>query len=158
MRSLVFQVVTLLVAATAGFSQNPAAAVATSESQKDEQQIRQVEAEMLQGEMNSDPAIFEKILADDCVNWPAGPGLTKARLVEGIRKAQGQAPPYTASDEDMRVYMLGDTAIAMYVKEYAVRANPNQVDSQDLTDVFVRSADTWKLKISRASPHRRTES
>jgi hypothetical protein len=158
MRSFVLQAATFLIMATAAFSQSPAAAVSSSESQSDEQQIRQIEAEMLKGEMNSDPAIFEKILADDCVNWPAGPGLTKARLVEGIRKAQGQAPPYTASDEDMRVYMLGDTAIAMYVKEYAVRANPNQVDSQDLTDVFVRSAGTWKLKISRASPHRRAES
>jgi hypothetical protein len=113
---------------------------------------------LLKGEMNSDPVVFEKILADDCLNLPAGPGLTKAKLVEGVRKSQGQAPPYIASEEDMHVYMLGDTAIAMYVKEYAVRANPNQVDRQDLTDVFVRSAGTWKLKISRASPLRKTES
>ena len=89
---------------------------------------------------------------------PAGPAFTKAKLVEGVHKSKGQAPPYIPSEEDMHVYMLGDTAIAMYVKEYAVRANPNQVDRQDLTDVFVRSAGTWKLKISRASPLRKTES
>ena len=112
---------------------------------------------MLKGEMNSDPVVFEKILADDCLNLPAGPDFTKAKLVEGVHKSQGQAPPYIATEEDMHVYMLGDTAIAMYVKEYAVRANPNQVDRQDLTDVFVRSAGTWKLKISRASPLRKTE-
>ena len=158
MRSLVFQVVTVLVAATAGFSQNTGAAVSSSESPKNEQQIRQIEAEMLKGEMNSDPAVYEKILADDCINWPAGPGLTKARLIEGIRKSQGKAPPYTAEEEDMRVYMLGDTAVAIYVKRYAVRANPDQVDVQDLTDVFVWSGGEWKLKISRASPHRKTES
>jgi hypothetical protein len=89
---------------------------------------------------------------------PAGPDLTEAKLVEGVYKSQGQAPPYIAREEDMHVYMLGDTAIAMYVKEYAVRANPNQVDRQDLTDVFVRTAGTWKLKISRSSPLRKTES
>jgi len=145
--------------ATAAFSQKPGVPASTGEvPQKGEQQILQLEAEMLKGEMNSDPVVFEKILADDCLMLPAGPDLTKAKLVEGVHKSQGQAPPYVASEEDMHVYVLGDTAIAMYVKEYAVRANPNQVDRQDLTDVFVRSAGTWKLKISRSSPLRRTES
>jgi hypothetical protein len=83
--------------------------------------------------------------------------LTKVKLIEGIRKSQGQAPPYIAREEDMHVYMLADTAVAIYVKEYAVRTNPNQVDRQDLTDIFVRSAGTWKLKISRAT-HQKTES
>jgi len=46
----------------------------------------------------------------------------------------------------------------MYVKEYAVRANPSQVDREDVSDVFVRSVATWKLKISRSSPLRKTES
>jgi len=159
MRNLVLLAATFLIMATAAFSQQSAVSATASEvSQKVEQQIRQLEAEMLNGEMNSDPVAFEKILADDCLMLPAGPDLTKAKLVQGVLKFRGQAPPYIASEEDMHVYMLGDTAIAMYVKEYAVRANPNQVDRQDLTDVFVRSAGTWKLKISRSSPLRKTES
>ena len=158
MRCLVFQAALWLFVAMAALSQNPTVGVSKSQSQKDEEQVRQIEAQMLEGEMNSDPAIFEKILAEDCVNWPAGPSLTKARLVEGVRKAQGQAPPYVATDEDMRIYALGDTAVALYVKRYAVRANPEHIDLQDLTDVFVRSGGTWKLKISRSSPHRKTES
>ena len=157
MRSFVLQAATFLIMATAAFSQSLAAAVSSSESQSDEQQIRQIEAEMLKGEMNSDPMIFEKILADDCLMLPAGPDFTKTKLIEGVAKSQGQAPPYIATEEDLHVYILGDTAIAMYVKKYAVRANPNQVDRQDLTDVFVRSAGTWKLKISRSSPLRKTE-
>ena len=159
MRNFVLQAATVLIVATAAFSQKSAVSASAGEiSQKDEQQIRQLEAEMLKGEMNSDPAVFEKIVADDCLMLPAGPDLTKAKLIEGVYKSQGQAPPYIAREEDMHVYMLGDTAIAMYVKEYAVRANPNQVDRQDLTDVFVRTAGTWKLKISRSSPLRKTES
>ena len=158
MRNLVFQAATFLIVATAAFSQKPGVPASTGEvSQKDEKQIRQLETELLKGEMNSDSVVFEKILADDCLMLPAGPNLTKAKLVEGVHKSQGQAPPYTASEEDMHVYVLGDTAIAVYVKEYAVRANPSQVDRQDLTDVFIRSAGTWKLKISRAT-HQKTES
>jgi ketosteroid isomerase-like protein len=159
MRDLVLQAATFLIMATAAFSQKAAVPPSANDaSQKDEQQIRQLEAEMLKGEMNSDPVVFERILADDCLMLPAGPDFTKAKLVEGVRKSQGQAPPYTAIEEDTHVYILGDTAIAMYAKEYAVRANPNQVDRQDLTDVFVKSAGTWKLKISRSSRLRKTES
>jgi hypothetical protein len=155
MRNLVLVAATFLTMATAAFSQKSAALASASEVlQNDEQQIRQLEAEMLKGEMNSDPVVFEKILADDCLNLPAGPDLTKAKLVEGVRKSQGQAPAYIAQVEDMHVYTLGGTAVAMYEKEYAPRANPGQLDRQAVTDVFVRRAGTWKLKISRASPLR----
>ncbi|MGC2447456.1 MAG: nuclear transport factor 2 family protein [Candidatus Sulfotelmatobacter sp.] len=157
MRNLPLLAATFLIMATAAYSQKSAVSASAEMSQKDEQQIRQLEEEMLKGEMNSDPVVFEKILTDDCVNLPAGPELTKAKLVEGIRKSQGQSPPYTARETDMHVYVLGDTGIAIYVKEYIARENPHQVDDQDVTDVFVRSAGTWKLKISRAT-HRRTES
>ena len=155
MRSLVVTVVSVLMVATAAFSQKSAVSASGSEvSQKDEQQIRQLEAELLKGEMNSDPVVFEKILADDCLNLPAGPDLTKAKLVEGVRKAQGQPPAYTAQVENMHVYILGDIAVAIYNKEYAPSANPGQLDQQVATDVFQKSAGTWKLKVSRATPLR----
>lgn len=158
MRNLALLAATLLSITTAIFSQKSAVPVSAIEvSQKDEQQIRQLEQEMLKAEMKSDPVVFEKTLTDDCLHLPAGPDFTKAKLVEGIRKSQGQAPPYTARETDMHVYMLGDTGIAIYVKEYMARENPNHVDDEDVTDVFVRSDGTWKLRISRAT-HRRTES
>ena len=155
MRNLVLVAATFLTMATAAFSQKSAVSASASEvSQKDEQQIRQLEAELLKGEMNSDPVVFETILADDCLNLPAGPGLTKAKLVEGVRKAQGQSPAYTAQVANMHVYILGDIAVAVYEKEYAPRANPGQLDQYVSTDVFVRSASTWKLKVSRGTPLR----
>ena len=162
MRSFVFTVVSFLMVATAAFSQKAIAPPSSNDvSQKDEQQVRQLESEILKGEMNSDPAVFERILADDylILNDRMHPGPTKAKLVEGVRKAQGQAPSYTAREEGMQVYILGDTAIAMYVKEYAARAKPSQVvDPEDVSDVFVRSGGTWKLKIKRESSLRKAES
>jgi hypothetical protein len=158
MRSFVVQAAIFLIVATAAFSQKPGVAASTSQvSQKGEPQILQIEAEMLMGEMTSDPAVVEKIYADDCIN-ASNPDWSKAKLVKGIKEYQGQAPPYIASVEDMHVYMLGDTAIATYVKKYVVRDNPDQVDRQDITDVFVRSGGTWKLKLSRSGPHQKKES
>jgi len=158
MRNFVLQAATFLIVATAAFSQKPGVPAAGEGSQKSEQQIRQLEAEMLKGEMNSDPAVVERIYSDDCIN-PSDPDWTKAKLVEGIKNDyRGQAPPYIASAEDMHVYMLGDTAVVMYVKKYVVREDPNHVDRQDQTEVFLRSDGTWKLKISRSSPHKNPES
>jgi hypothetical protein len=131
MRNLVLVAATFLTMATAAFSQKSALSASASEVlQKDEQQIRQLEEEMLKGEMNSDPVVFEKILTDDCLNLPAGPDFSKAKLIEGIRKSQGQAPPYTARETDMHVYMLGDTGIATYVKEYIARENPHRLTTR----------------------------
>lgn len=157
MRNFGLLAATFLILASAAFSHKPPFLASAGETpQKDEQQIRQLEAELLKGEMNSDPAAFEDILANDCLMLPAGPDLTKAKLMDGVRRSQGQPPPYTAIEEGMQVYVLGDTAIAVYVKKYAVRANPDQVDRQDLTDVFVKSAGSWKLKISKAISLRQT--
>ena len=157
MRSFVVQLASFLIVVTAAFSQKPGTAPSISKaSPNDEQQIRQLESEMLKGEMNSDATIVERIYADDCVLLPSGS--TKAKLVQGIHEAQGQAPPYIASAEGMRVYQLGDTAIAMFVKKYVVRNNPHQIDRQDITDVFVKSAGTWELKWSRSSRHQKTKS
>jgi hypothetical protein len=56
MRSFVIEAATFLIVATAAFSQEPSVPAATRDaSQKDEPQILQLEAEMLKGEMNSDP-------------------------------------------------------------------------------------------------------
>lgn len=157
MRNLALLAATFLITATVAYSQSGVSASADEVTQNDEQRIRQLEEEMLKGEMNSDPGVFERNLTDDCLHLPAGSDFTKAKLVEGTRKSQGQAPPYTARETDMHVYMLRDTGVATYVKEYMPRENANQVDDEDVTDVFVRSAGTWKLKISRAT-HRRTGS
>ena len=61
MRKLAFMAATFLFMATAAYSQKPTVSASANEvSQKDEQQIRQLEGEMLKGEMNSDPGGIRK--------------------------------------------------------------------------------------------------
>jgi hypothetical protein len=157
MRRYVFLAAIFLIVAMAAFSQKPGSQAPISEVlQKDEEQIRQLEAEMLKGEMSSDATVVEKIYADDWAGYASS--RTKTGLVNAVHDYKGQAPPYIASQEDMHVYMLGDTAIAMYVKKYVVREDQSRVDRWDQTDVFVKGAGTWKLKISRASPHEKAQS
>jgi uncharacterized protein (TIGR02246 family) len=164
-RTVFLGLVAFLSAAAIGLSQQQAepaqqqtlpAATPTPTADADEQAIRQLEADLLKGEMSGDAEVVANIFADDWVNIiPSGAfGPTKARLLEGAKEHPNQAPPYTATQQDMRVYIFGDTAIAIYVKEYAAKRGKNTAH-QDVTDVFTRSNsnDTWKLRLTRTSAH-----
>jgi len=67
MRSLVFTVVSFVMAATAASSQKAVVPPSSNDVSQEEQQIRQLESAILKGVMNSDPTVFERILADDYV-------------------------------------------------------------------------------------------
>jgi hypothetical protein len=73
-----------------------------------------MEANWLQGERTTDVAVLEQVLADEFVNLvpSGGIGATKADLIRNLRPRAGQAPPYLLETQDMRVHVLGDTAVA----------------------------------------------
>jgi ketosteroid isomerase-like protein len=113
--------------------------------------IQTIEADLLKSEATSNIPVMERILADDYVNLvPHGPGPSKEKIIEGMKPHAGQAPPYSVEMHDLHVYVLGDTAVAVYVKTYTAKENGN-TDNEDTTHVFVKDHGSWKLKISRAS-------
>jgi uncharacterized protein (TIGR02246 family) len=135
--------------------QTPAAPnTQSSTSDADEQAIRQLEADLLKSEMTGDADVVANVFAEDWVNIiPSGAfGPSKARLLEAAREHPNQTPPYTVTQQDLRVYFFGDTATAMYVKEYASKRTKNTA-RQDVTDVFTRSNNAWKLRLTRTSAH-----
>lgn len=115
--------------------------------------IQQIEDDWLRGERTTDISTFERVLADDYVNLtPRGIGPGKAKIIEQVRTHAGKAPPYSVDIADMHIYILGDVAIAAYVKTYTAKENGN-VMREDNTHIFEREHGTWKLKISRESDH-----
>ncbi len=139
--------------AAAGQRPKTAGGAAVAAAAGEEKTIQKLEADLLKAEMTSDPAVIDRILADDWVNLtPAGEGTNKAGVLEHYRGRAGQAPAYVAETEAMKVVLLGDTAIAAYVKAYKT-TETNNVVQQDATDVFQKQQGGWKLKFSRTSPH-----
>ena len=123
----------------------------TTTPQSDADAIQGIEAELLKSEGNTDIAAFERTLADDYVNLiPRGVGPGKIRIIASMKPHAGQAPPYSVEMRDLHTYVLGDTAVAVFVKTYTAKENGNTAD-EDTTHVFVREHGTWKLRISRAS-------
>jgi len=119
--------------------------------QSDSQLIQQIEDDWLKGENTTDIAVLERVLADDYVNLnPRGLGPGRAEIISHLQPRAGQAPPYSLETRDMHIYVLGDTAVAAYVKTYTTKENGNVV-REDATHIFIKDHGTWKLRISRAS-------
>jgi len=141
-----------------GFGQNsptvaptPAQKPVASTSQADVDAIQHLEDDWRKAEETTDIDLLQRILADDFVNLiPSGVGPGKAELIQNLQPHAGQAPPYTLATRDMRIYILGDTAIAAYVKTYVAKESGN-VAHEDTTHIYVKDRGAWKLRMSRAS-------
>jgi ketosteroid isomerase-like protein len=141
------------VAAFAQSQPPPHHSATATRQQSDTQAIEQIEADFLAAEKQTDPAVIDRVLADDYVNLaPQGTGPGKANILKHFRVHAGQAPPYSVETKGMHIYILGDTAVAAYVKTYTAKENGN-VAHEDTTHIFTRTNEVWKLRISRASIH-----
>jgi len=122
-------------------------------TQATQTEIQQVEDDWLQAERSTNPTALERILANDFVNLtPTGIGPDKETLLENFLQHAGEAPPYSVRQEDMHIYILGDAAVAAFVKVYIAKENGN-VTREDDTHVYTREGGIWKLRISRVSLH-----
>ena len=127
MRHIVSCLIVLCGWAAPAFAQNPSnPAPKTATVQSDSALIQQIEDDWLRGENTTDIAVLERVLADDYVNLtPRGPGPGKAELISQLQPHAGQAPPYSLEVKDMHIYVLGETAVAAYVKTYTAKENGN---------------------------------
>jgi hypothetical protein len=123
----------------------------SSATEGDQRTIQQIEDDLLKGEDTAAMAVFDRVLADDYVNLtPGGTGPGKAEILKHLQPRAGQAPPYSLATTDMHIYILGDTAVAAYVKAYVAKEGGNVI-REDTTHIFMKDHGTWKLRISRAS-------
>jgi ketosteroid isomerase-like protein len=107
--------------------------------------------------MTTNPDVIEKFLSDDWVNIsPTGREGSKAGLVQHLRQHPGELPPFTGQQQDLQVYVFGNAGVATYVEELTAKPDQHLPWSKvqtDGTDVFVKESGTWKLRLSRGSPH-----
>ena len=151
MRQVLSCLIVLCSWAAPAFTQNLSDSSPKAAQQSESQIIQQIEDDWLKGENTTDIAVLERVLADDYVNLtPRGPGPGEAEIMSHLQPRAGQAPPYSLDVKDMHIYILGDTAVAAYVKTYTARENGNIVH-EDTTHIFTKDHGAWKLRISRAS-------
>jgi hypothetical protein len=115
------------------------------------QSILQIEDDWLKAEQHTDPAVLERVLADDFVNLgPSGLAPGKSQLLKNFQAHAGEAPAYVVETSDMRVYLLGETAVAAYVKTYTGKES-GATAREDTTHIFTKDHGVWKLRMSRST-------
>ena len=157
MRPLVNIMVLLTLATVTVTQERPSSASETQQS--DTESLVQLEKELFKAHWTSDPelvALVDKAYADDWVNLEPdrrGPG--KPEMMEFLHRLfqDKKTPPKPIPDKqqrDLQVFLFGNTAVATYFQVDA--AEPDQ-HPLDVTDMFVKDGGTWKLRLSKASPH-----
>jgi hypothetical protein len=116
---------------------------------QDEQALRKIEAETAQFEEENDASKMGA-LADDWV-FISRKVLSKSEFQQNV-KSNYQPNLYTIEKKNMRVDLFGDTAVVTYIKEYRQRADITKFFDEDDTDVFTRSSEGWRLRLTKASP------
>lgn len=136
-----------------------AATSGTETQRSDTESLIQIEKDLFKAHWTSDPEVVEmvdKVFADDWVNLEPdrrGPGKPEMMdLLHRLYRDKNAFPkPYPDMQQrDLQVFLFGNTAVATYL--YEDTAKPDQHPA-DVTDVFVKDSGTWKLRLTRASPH-----
>src|SRR5215467_6525622 len=128
---------------------------------QDEQQLRQIEATTGKGEQQNDASMMSLFANDWVAATSAGNKVMSKKEFEANVKsnlvAHGNGPsPYTIEKKEMTVYLFGDTAVVIYIKEYRQTSDPSKFFDEDDTDVFNRNANGWLLQFSKISPAPKT--
>ena len=131
--------------------------VGTVTQQSDTELLVQMEKDLFRAKMTANPDVIDKFVSDDWVNIsPTGREGSKAGIMQNLRQHPGQLQPFTGQQQDLQVYVFGNTVVAIYIEELTAKPDqrlPWSKQQTDGTDVFVKDSGTWKLRLSRGSPH-----
>jgi hypothetical protein len=121
---------------------------------QDESELRRIESATANFEQQNDSK-WTDLPADDWVLLGNKKNLTKTELQANVKQnfaAHNGPNPYTLEKKEMRVDLFEDTAVVTYIKEYRQTADTTKVHDEDNTDVFTRSSNGWRLRLTKVSP------
>jgi hypothetical protein len=152
MRSLVNLTVIFILTTVTVAQERPRSGAEAQHS--DTETVIQIEKDLLRVRLTTDPEAVEavgKVLADDWVNLEPnrrGPG--KAEMMEFLHHRSGQPLPSSLQNQDLQVFLFGNTAVVTYFQGDTAKPEKHFVD---VADVFIKDGGTWKLRLTRSSPH-----
>jgi ketosteroid isomerase-like protein len=144
MKTLLFMLTLLLVAASPAFAQN--SAQKTDQSNSAEQTVLKLTQEWLAADGGNDRAALERIIAEDFIGTgPRGTTVTKRDVIplEGTRDGG-----LSITGQDLKARVFGDTVI---VTGRGVPKNPTERGEMRFTVVFVKRAERWQMVAGHLS-------
>jgi ketosteroid isomerase-like protein len=153
MRHILLRVLLTIVAASPALGQSESKAAPSKESV--ERQLIELERQLSDALVREDAAVLDRLWSNDLVfTFPNGKVSNKAQRLAGQKPAAqpSQSGSETSNDE-VKVYLYGNTAVVTVLSTWRGKANNQENSSQfQATHVWVKQEGRWQLVAAHVSP------
>jgi ketosteroid isomerase-like protein len=153
MKHILLSVLITIVAATAAPAQSESKAAPSKRGV--ERQLIELERQLSDALIREDARVLDRLWSNDLVfTFPNGKMSNKAQRLAGQKPAAqpSQSDSKTTNDE-VRVYLYGNTAVVTVLSTWKGRINNQENSSQfQATHVWAKQQGRWQLVAAHVSP------
>ena len=153
MKHILLSVLLTIMAAASALAQSESQAAPSKRSA--EVQLIELERQLSAALVREDAAVLDRLWSNDLVfTFPNGKVSNKAERLAGQKPAapSSQSESQTSND-DVRVYLYGNTAVVTVLSTWKGKANNQEYSSQfQATHVWVKQKGRWQLVAAHVSP------
>jgi ketosteroid isomerase-like protein len=153
MKHLLFNVLLTMAAAFPALGQSESKAAPSKQSV--ERQLIELERQLSDALVREDAAVLDRLWSNDLVfTFPDGKVSNKSQRLAGQKPtAQRAQSESQTSNDDVKVYLYGNTAVVTVLSTWKGKANNQEYSSQfQATHVWVKQDGRWQLVAAHVSP------
>jgi hypothetical protein len=153
MKHILLSILLTIVAAAPALAQSESNAAPSKRNV--EGQLIELERQLSAALVRQDAAVLDRLWSNDLVfTFPDGKVSNKAQRLAGQKPAAqpSQSESVTSNDE-VKVYLYGNTAVVTVLSTWSGKANNQAYSSQfQATHVWVKQEGRWQLVAAHVSP------
>lgn len=153
MKQTLLSVLLIIMAATAALAQSESKAASSKRSVAG--QLIELERQLSEALVREDAAVLDRLWSNDLVfTFPDGKVSNKAQRLAGQKPAAQPTPSEsTTSNDEVKVYPYGNTAVVTVLSTWRGKANNQEYSSQfQATHVWTTQEGRWQLVAAHVSP------
>jgi len=153
MKNIVLTVLLTVLAANAALAQSESKAVPSKRSV--EGQLIELERQLSEALVKEDAAVLDHLWSNDLVfTFPDGKVSNKTQRLAGQKPAaQGSQSDSENSNDEVKVYLYGNTAVVTVLSTWSGKENNKAYSSQfQATHVWAKQQGRWQLVAAHVSP------
>jgi len=153
MKHILLSVLLTTVVATAASAQSESKAAPSKRSV--EGQLIELERQLSEALVREDAAVLDRLWSNDLVfTFPNGKMSNKSQRLAGQKPtAQPSQIQSKTSNDEVKVYLYGNTAVVTVLSTWSGKANNKEYSSQfQATHVWAKQKGRWQLVAAHVSP------
>ena len=153
MKQIILSVLLTIAAASTALAQSESKARPSKQSAED--QLIELERQLSEALVREDAAVLDRLWSNDLVfTFPNGKMSNKSQRLAGQKPAaQPSQSESNTSNDEVKVYLYGNTAIVTVLSTWSGKANNQEYSSQfQATHVWAKQKGRWQLVAAHVSP------